>query len=95
MRRIARFFAASLAAAAVLAAVLLLSPQPLRALDSAQLVEKRCTACHGIDQVYSQKRTAAGWREVVTRMAGYEGSELSRVDQLIIIKYLETNYGID
>jgi cytochrome c2 len=93
MRRVVRSFAAGLVVAVLTVTAGVRWSPPARALDPAQLVEQRCTVCHGIDQVYRQKRSPDGWRGIVTRMAGYEGSDLSRVDQLIIIKYLETNYG--
>ena len=52
------------------------------------VLEQKCTACHGTDIIVQQPRSAAEWQAVVARMAGHAGGELSRVDQLMVLKYL-------
>jgi len=55
---------------------------------SGDVLEKHCALCHSTEVIRAHPRPAAEWDEIVRRMAAYEGSELSRVDQLLVRKYL-------
>ena len=37
----------------------------------------------------------AGWRKIVDRMAAYDGSEVSSVDKLMVLKYVKENLALD
>ncbi|MBN2332261.1 MAG: hypothetical protein JXO49_01050 [Deltaproteobacteria bacterium] len=52
------------------------------------VLEQKCTSCHATDIIMQQPRSAAEWQVVVARMAGHANGELTRVDQLMVLKYL-------
>ena len=44
--------------------------------EAVALVERRCTACHSTDLIYSSVGTSAEWSEVVHRMAYHHKAKL-------------------
>jgi mono/diheme cytochrome c family protein len=51
------------------------------------LVENRCTVCHPLSQVTSQRKDRAGWTSTVQRMVGH-GANLNADEQKLVIDYL-------
>jgi cytochrome c5 len=61
-------------------------------LGGAELLEQRCTPCHGLDLVERANKTAEEWETTVERMRGM-GAELTDEEVQILIEYLAETYG--
>ena len=59
------------------------------------LLERKCTDCHELELIIEKESYMAGWREIVDRMAAYDGSEISSVDKLMVLKYIKENLALD
>lgn len=59
------------------------------------VLDKKCTMCHEVDVILEHHRPAAEWEEIVTRMADHAEGELSKVDQLIVLKYLKQHLAVE
>ena len=59
------------------------------AMEGKELLERRCTACHGLDRVYSEKEDLAGWKEDVDRMIK-KGAKLNAEEREKLLEYLVT-----
>ncbi len=64
----------------------------LPAGTGADIVQSRCSLCHGVDRVVATKRTRAQWTSIVNRMV-YLGAPLSAGQQKTVLDYLSTNYS--
>jgi mono/diheme cytochrome c family protein len=64
----------------------------LPAGDGKALVEKTCSACHGVDTAVSETHTAAEWKGVVDTMVA-RGAEGTDAELATIVKYLAANFG--
>jgi hypothetical protein len=62
------------------------------ALDGKTLVQERCTICHNVNRITSQKNTADGWKMIVENMVG-RGAMLNAQEQQVVIDYLATTYA--
>ncbi|HUT98457.1 MAG TPA: hypothetical protein VM054_05195 [bacterium] len=51
------------------------------------LLEERCTVCHTLDRVFSEKRNEAGWNAVLDDMVGY-GAKLDDAERTRLVAYL-------
>ena len=60
-------------------------------LDAAVLVQQRCTGCHGIQQVTTQRKTASAWADTVVDMMN-KGTDLSPDEQAAVVRYLAEHY---
>lgn len=38
------------------------------AMDGAEIVQNRCTSCHGVDRIHRAKHDLGGWKKTVDRM---------------------------
>jgi mono/diheme cytochrome c family protein len=56
------------------------------------VVDTRCSLCHGIDRVVAVKRTRTQWTNIMTRML-YLGAPLTPDQGKTVIDYLSTNFG--
>ncbi len=56
------------------------------------VVESRCTACHGIDRVVTVRRTAADWNAIIKNMSA-RGAALSAEQTQQIARYLTEHFG--
>ena len=63
-------------------------------LDTERL-ERRCTDCHELDVITEKKAYMADWRKIVDRMTAYDGSDISAIDKLMILKYINENLALD
>ena len=63
--------------------------------EDATILKTKCTSCHEVDIIREHKRTVAEWEEIVARMAGHAEGELTRVDQLTVLKYLKQHLLVD
>ena len=61
-------------------------------LTGEELLEARCTGCHGLDQVKSASKTESEWEATVERMRG-KGAELSDAEAETLVDYLTETYG--
>ena len=61
------------------------------AVDGGALLKERCTVCHDLGRVESQKKTEAEWKATVERMVG-KGAKLNPAEQEAVIKYLAATY---
>ena len=59
------------------------------------LLERKCTDCHNLDVIVEKESYMAGWQKIVDRMAAYDGSEISHVDKLMVLKYVKENLALD
>jgi cytochrome c5 len=60
--------------------------------DGAQLLEQRCSVCHGASVPKSQKLTAAEWEQTVGSMIT-RGAQLTDAEKAVLVEYLAKNYG--
>ena len=58
------------------------------------ILEKKCVSCHEVDIIRDHRRTVHEWKKIVSRMAGHAGGELTKVDQLMVLKYLEQHLAV-
>lgn len=56
------------------------------------IVQSRCSLCHGVDRVVSVKRTRVQWTGIVNRML-YLGAPLTPVQTKTVLDYLSANFG--
>ena len=56
------------------------------------LMNSACTACHNMDRVQSQRLTAQGWQQVVTRMKG-RGAAVPDAQVPALVAYLAKTYA--
>jgi hypothetical protein len=78
--------------------VLIAAPAAAMAQDlppgpGADVVQRACQTCHGLDQVTSVHNSADGWRGVVNEMIN-NGAVVSDDDAAQIVTYLSTNFGV-
>jgi hypothetical protein len=57
------------------------------ALDAEELVNERCTFCHGVDRVYKAGLSPAGWGDTIDRMVA-RGAWLNEAERDAVIEYL-------
>lgn len=89
------FKVALIAAAAVTGALLTAGAVTAQATDlpdapGKEIVQGSCTACHGADLIYGQRRSPEEWGQVVDRMVG-NGASLSDAEYKTVMTYLSTN----
>ncbi len=53
------------------------------------IVDKACSACHGIKKVESAKKSAAGWEVTLERMIK-KGAKVKPEEKEAVLKYLAT-----
>jgi hypothetical protein len=66
------------------------APAAAPANDTSQgkaLVESKCTVCHPMSQITTQKKDQAGWQTTVERMVG-KGAQLTADQQKLVVEYL-------
>ena len=85
-----RLFALTLGA--LIAAPAAAMAQDLPPGPGADVVQRACQTCHGLDQVTSVRNSADGWRGVVNEMVN-NGAVVSDADADQIVTYLSTNFG--
>lgn len=57
------------------------------------LLNQRCTSCHTLDRIITQRKTAAEWRATVQRMVNANGAQVTPAEQEQIVAYLAEAYG--
>ena len=67
----------------------------LSASPDTSLLERKCSDCHDLDEIIEKKAYMADWRKIVDRMALYDGSEISQIDELMVLKYIKENLALD
>jgi mono/diheme cytochrome c family protein len=67
-------------------------PVPPPGVTGADLLQERCTACHGLNRVEGESETQAEWEATVERMREY-GAELTDEEAQMLVDYLVENYG--
>ena len=60
--------------------------------DGQALLNDRCTKCHSLDRVTSQKNSADQWTKIVSRMV-QNGAKLTSDEQKVLVDYLAKTYG--
>jgi hypothetical protein len=61
-------------------------------LSGEELLEARCTQCHGLDPVEAASKTEAEWEDTVQRMIS-KGAELTDAEAETLVQYLTETYG--
>jgi len=51
-----------------------------------------CTACHGLEDIVSSRRTKAEWKKLVDKMISF-GAEAKDEEVEAIVNYLAKNFG--
>ncbi len=59
------------------------------------LLERKCTYCHDLDVIIEKQAYIAEWQKIVERMTRYDGSEVSSVDKLKVLKFINDNLALD
>lgn len=67
-------------------------PSAPEVVSGAELLQERCTSCHGLDRVERESYSQAEWDASVERMRGY-GAELTDDEAQTLVEYLVENYG--
>jgi cytochrome c5 len=62
------------------------------AIDAAQLLDTRCSACHSANVPKSQRMTREQWDRTVSLMIS-RGAQLSDVEKGVLVDYLAKTYG--
>lgn len=57
-----------------------------------ELVQDRCTGCHGLERTTSASKTQQEWEATVARMRGL-GAELTDAEAQTVVDYLAETYG--
>jgi cytochrome c5 len=60
--------------------------------EGMNLLEDRCTVCHGLDRVTRAQKTADEWAQTVDRMID-KGTQLDADERDVLIDYLTQTYG--
>ncbi|MGA2393451.1 MAG: hypothetical protein ABSH03_08900 [Candidatus Lustribacter sp.] len=68
------------------------APVTLAPGNGADVVQTRCSLCHGVDRVVTVKRTPAQWTAILNRMV-YYGAPITADQQKAVFDYLSKNYG--
>jgi hypothetical protein len=61
-------------------------------LSGEELLEARCTQCHGLDRVEAVSQTEAEWKDTVESMIDL-GAELTDAEAETLVQYLTETYG--
>lgn len=56
-------------------------------------VELSCSNCHGLKQLITQRKSEAGWRASVQKMASSYQAPIDREDFPILVAYLSKHFG--
>jgi len=56
------------------------------------LIRDRCTGCHGIDQIFLQRKSPGDWEKTVRTMID-RGTDVTEAEQEVITQYLIENYS--
>jgi cytochrome c-type biogenesis protein CcmH/NrfF len=56
------------------------------------LLKEKCTQCHNLSRVESQKLSSDEWSQVVASMVA-RGAQLTADEQTILVQYLAQTYG--
>lgn len=56
------------------------------------LISDRCTACHGTEQIFQQRKSPEDWKDTVQTMID-RGTDVSEAEQEAITQYLIENYS--
>lgn len=56
------------------------------------LITDRCTACHGTDQIFLQRKSPEEWKDTVQTMID-RGTDVTVAEEKAIIQYLIENYS--
>jgi cytochrome c-type biogenesis protein CcmH/NrfF len=60
--------------------------------DGENLFQERCTVCHTLSRIESQRLSAADWKLVVDAMIA-KGAKLTADEETLVVDYLAANYG--
>jgi mono/diheme cytochrome c family protein len=80
----------------ILAALLLISSQPVLAGDEANaklLFERKCGTCHSIEKPKSKTKIKGEWEKTVMRMKNVNMASISNEEAKAITDYLTNTYG--
>ncbi len=69
-----------------------LAPLPPPSVSGAELLQDRCSECHGLDRVQAASKTQAEWEATVDGMRD-KGAELTDEEAQILTEYLAETYG--
>jgi mono/diheme cytochrome c family protein len=70
------------------------SGTPSASARGAQILQRACTTCHGLDEItkFSGYYAEDDWRDVVATMIEY-GAELTDRESEVLVDYLTRSYG--
>lgn len=60
-----------------------------------ELLERKCTDCHDLDVIVEKQAYMLEWQDIVERMVKYDGSELTQIDKLMVLKFVKENLALD
>lgn len=66
--------------------------QPVDLTVGKELVESRCTTCHGIEQIQNKQFSRQEWTDTVDRMINDHGAAINEQQKSDIIDYLAATY---
>lgn len=67
------------------------APTELPAGPAKAIIERSCTACHGIDNILSKRGSKDDWQNTVDTMVS-RGADLTDKEIPIVVKYLADNF---
>jgi hypothetical protein len=59
------------------------------------LLERTCSDCHYIEEIIEKRAYMNDWKKIVDRMAAYDSSEISHIDKLKVLKFINENLALD
>lgn len=60
-----------------------------------KLLERTCTDCHDLERITEKNASMAEWQKIVQQMMAYDGNEISHIDKLKVLKYINENLAVD
>jgi cytochrome c5 len=66
--------------------------EPAGDLSGEELLQARCTQCHGLDVVETASKTESEWEDTVQRMIA-KGARLTEAEAQTLVEYLAETYG--
>ena len=59
------------------------------------LIARTCTDCHDLEEIIEKRVYMDDWKKIVDRMVAYDGSEISHIDKLKVLKFINENLALD
>ena len=62
------------------------------AKNGAELLNERCSSCHGLNKIKQTKKTPSQWDQSVSRMIA-KGARLTEAEKILLLDYLNMKFA--